>query len=86
MDVVLGGLEVIGVSREVVLVALLVVTTFWDICTSSTSSSSPNPKEMSQKELTCCSLDSFGLLRLILLFSFLYSSSLGFDLFSFSQA
>jgi hypothetical protein len=51
-DVVLGGLEGARGSGEEYLLALLVVTTFSDICTFSISSSSPSPKEISQKELT----------------------------------
>jgi hypothetical protein len=39
--VVVGVLEVFGVSSEVFLLALLVFTKFWDKCTSSISSSSP---------------------------------------------
>jgi hypothetical protein len=42
-DVILGGLEGAGVSGEVFFLTLLVDTTFWDICTSSIYSSSPNP-------------------------------------------
>jgi hypothetical protein len=55
LDVLLAASKDPGGLEDATLLSLLVVIAFWDICTSSTSSSSPSPKDISQKELNCCS-------------------------------